>query len=62
MEVFIDEGQNDLLETMRTYKAVGFEGPFMMDHTPRLAPPFGAWHGHAYANGYIKALLNIVYR
>jgi mannonate dehydratase len=62
VEVFIDEGQNDLLETMRTYKAVGFEGPFMMDHTPRLAPPFGAWHGHAYANGYIKALLNIVYR
>ena len=35
VEVFIDEGQNDLLEAMRTYKAVGFEGPFMMDHTPR---------------------------
>ena len=30
--------QNDLLETMRTYKAVGFEGPFMMDHTPAPGP------------------------
>ena len=61
IEVFIDEGQNDMLATMQAYKAVGFRGPFMMDHTPHLPAPFTHWHGHAYANGYIKALLKVVY-
>jgi len=60
-EVFIDEGDQDMLEAMRTYKEIGFRGPFMMDHTPRFAEPFNSWHGHAYANGYIKALLQTVY-
>jgi mannonate dehydratase len=60
-EVFIDEGDQDMLVAMQTYKEVGFRGPFMMDHTPRFAEPFDSWHGHAYANGYIKALLQIVY-
>lgn len=62
IEVFIDEGQNDMLKAMQTYKEVGFSGPFMMDHTPTLPEPFNQWHGKAYANGYIKALLKIVYR
>ena len=35
-EVFIDEGQNDMHKAMQTYKDVGFNGPFMMDHTPRF--------------------------
>jgi hypothetical protein len=33
----------------------------MMDHTPRMPEGFNAWHGHAYANGYIKALIKTVY-
>lgn len=61
VEVFIDEGQNDMLAAMQAYKAVGFRGPFMMDHTPGLPKPFDRWHGHAYANGYIKALIQVVY-
>ncbi len=61
-EVFIDEGDQDMYEAMRTYKEVGFTGPFMLDHTPQLPAPFDHWHGHAYANGYIKALLQAVYR
>jgi mannonate dehydratase len=61
VEVFIDEGQNDMLAAMQAYKAVGFRGPFMMDHTPQLPKPFDHWHGHAYANGYIKALIRVVY-
>ena len=60
-EVFIDEGDQDMLEAMQTYKEIGFRGPFMMDHTPRFPEPFDSWHGHAYANGYIKALIQIVY-
>jgi mannonate dehydratase len=61
-EVFIDEGQNDMQRALETYRDHGFAGPFMMDHTPRLPQGFDHWHGHAYANGYIKALLKTVYR
>ena len=60
-EVFIDEGQNDMLKAMQTYKDNGFAGPFMMDHTPHMPEGFNDWHGHAYANGYIKALIQTVY-
>ena len=61
-EVFIDEGQVDMLQAMRTYKEVGYNGPFMMDHTPGMPHPSGQWGGHAYANGYIRALIQTVYR
>ncbi len=61
VETYIDEGQNDMHRAMQTYKEIGFNGPFMMDHTPVLPQGFDSWHGHAYANGYIKALLQIVY-
>ncbi|MGH2355988.1 MAG: mannonate dehydratase [Chloroflexota bacterium] len=61
-EVFIDEGQHDMRKAMETYRDNGFAGPFMMDHTPRMPAGFDTWHGHAYANGYIKALIQTVYR
>ncbi len=61
-EVFIDEGDNDMLRAMEAYKAVGYDGPVMLDHTPGIpADPTGR-AGHAYANGYIKALIQAVYR
>ena len=53
-EVFIDEGQDDMLQAMETYRDIGFNGPFMMDHTPGMPDAFDVWHGHAYANGYIR--------
>jgi mannonate dehydratase len=61
-EVFIDEGDVDMLQAMQTYRDVGFHGPFMMDHTPGIPHPSGSWAGRAYANGYIRALLQTVYR
>jgi mannonate dehydratase len=61
-EVFIDEGDVDMLRAMQTYRDVGFSGPFMMDHTPGIPHPSGHWAGRAYANGYIRALLQTVYR
>jgi mannonate dehydratase len=60
-EVFIDEGQVDMLRAMQTYREVGFRGPFMMDHTPEIPHPAGSWAGHAYANGYIRGLIQTVY-
>lgn len=61
-EVFIDEGDMDMLTAMRAYKDVGYDGPIMMDHTPGIPNDAGARAGHAYACGYIRALIQAVYR
>ena len=61
-EVFIDEGEVDMLKAMEAYRDVGFNGPFMMDHTPHIQYRSGDDIGHAYANGYIRALIQTVYR
>jgi mannonate dehydratase len=66
-EVFHDEGDLDMVEAMRTYREVGFDGPFMMDHTPSMPglPTMrkfsGNWAGRAYANGYIRGLIQAAY-
>ncbi|MBK35222.1 MAG: hypothetical protein CME26_06785 [Gemmatimonadetes bacterium] len=60
-EVFIDEGQTDMRKAMETYKAVGFNGPFMMDHTPAFPQKKAAWVGRAYAVGYMRAMIQSVY-
>ena len=61
-EVFLDEGDVDMYEAMRTYRDVGFRGPFMMDHTPVIPGDREAREGHAFATGYIRALIQAVYR
>ena len=61
-EVFVDEGDVDMLKAMQIYKAVGFEGPFMMDHTPSIPGDDAmARAGHALATGYIRACIQAVY-
>ena len=56
-EVFLDEGDIDMGRAMQTYFDHGFEGPFMMDHTPRIQGDEGSRAGTAYAIGYIRSLL-----
>ena len=60
-EVFIDEGEVDMRRAMEVYRDNGFEGPYMVDHTPAIGAGFGALHGKAYAIGYIRALVEVVY-
>ena len=60
-EVFIDEGEVDMRRAMEVYRDNGFNGPFMMDHTPSFAHGYGQLHGKAYAIGYIRALIQMVY-
>lgn len=60
-EVFVDEGDIDMRRAMETYRDNGFNGPFMMDHTPRLPHAQSEWLGKAYAIGYIRALIQTVY-
>jgi mannonate dehydratase len=61
-EVFVDEGDVDMLQAMRTYKEIGFEGPFMMDHTPQFPQEKEGWAGRAFAVGYMRALIQAVYK
>ena len=57
-EVFIDDGDTDMVAAMRAYKEVGYSGTIMPDHTPRVIgdTPFGH-RGRAFALGYIRALM-----
>ncbi len=56
-EVFVDEGDLDMVKVMRILKANKFDGVLIPDHTPEIqcgAP----WHaGMAFAIGYMRALL-----
>ena len=60
-ECFIDEGNVDTFEVVRTLKEVGFTGFLITDHVPRMVgdTPWGH-RGRAYALGYIRALIDVV--
>lgn len=59
-EVFVDEGDIDMIEALRIFKKNGFDGVFIPDHTPQLTCK-APWHaGMAYALGYMKAALALV--
>jgi mannonate dehydratase len=60
-EVFIDEGDVDMFKAMRAYKEVGFEGPFMIDHTPQIPGDEAGRAGHALATGFMRAMIQSVY-
>ena len=60
-ETFIDEGQTDMLEAMKAYKEVGFDGPLIVDHTPHVVDDTDWGHrGRAFAMGYMKGLKRVV--
>lgn len=56
-EVFVDEGDLDMIRIVRILKEVGYDGVLIPDHTPEIS--CGApWHaGMAYALGYMKAAI-----
>ena len=60
-EVFMDEGDTDMKRAMETYRDNGFDGPFMMDHTPQFPSGESRRVGKAYAIGYIRRLIQEVY-
>ena len=59
-ETFIDDGDVDMLEALRTYKAVGYDGMLMPDHVPAIAGDAKGFQAFAYTFGYIKALIAAV--
>jgi mannonate dehydratase len=61
-EVFVDEGDVDMLKALRTYAANGYDGVFIPDHTPQMSCA-APWHaGMAYALGYMRAAMQAAER
>ena len=58
MEVYPDNGDLDFFEIIKTLKAVNYQGMIMPDHIPRHDDPASGLQGHAFAFGYIKALIH----
>jgi mannonate dehydratase len=67
VETFHDEGQIDMYAAMKAYIEIGFKGPLRPDHVPTMAgdsnerPGYSAL-GSLYAAGYIRGLIEAVYK
>lgn len=61
-EVFVDEGDLDMIRAICALRDVGYDGVLIPDHTPEMS--CGApWHaGMAYALGYIRGAMQAVDR
>ena len=61
-EVFVDEGDLDMLRALSILRDVGYDGVIIPDHTPEMSCD-APWHaGMAYALGYIRAAMQVVER
>jgi mannonate dehydratase len=64
-ETWHDDGPTDMVEAVRAYQDVGFDGPLRPDHVPTLATesndnPGYEMMGRLYAIGYVRALWEAV--
>jgi mannonate dehydratase len=60
-ETFPDDGDVNMLEAVRTYKEVGYDGMLMPDHVPKIEGDEAGRQAFAFAFGYIQALIQSVY-
>lgn len=59
-EVFLDEGDTDMIKVLRILKRKKFTGVLVPDHTPQLSCE-GSWYaGMAHALGYLNAVLKFI--
>jgi mannonate dehydratase len=56
-ETFPDCGDVDLVEAIRVYKEVGYDGMLMPDHVPIIEGDEGGRQAFAFAFGYIRGLM-----
>jgi mannonate dehydratase len=59
-ETFPDDGAVDMIQAMRVYKEVGYDGMIMPDHAPQIDGDTGRAQAFAFAFGYIQALIQLV--
>ena len=65
-ETFHDDGKTNMLECMKAYKEIGFEGVLRPDHVPTMEGDSNEHAGYShigrlFAIGYIKGLRQAVY-
>lgn len=59
-EVFVDEGDIDMIRILKILKAKNFKGVLIPDHTPQMSCE-GPWYaGMAYALGYMNAAMKLI--
>lgn len=59
-EVYPDNGDLDFVQILKELRDVGYDGMVMPDHMPHHDDPAAALQGHAFAFGYIKALIDMI--
>lgn len=59
-ETFVDNGDVDMFRAMQAYRDAGFKGPFSLDHSPMFSGAEMA--NQAFVIGYLRALIQAVYR
>lgn len=59
-ETFVDNGDVDMYRAMQAYRDIGFKGPFSLDHSPMF--PGSEIANQAFVVGYLRALIQAVYR
>jgi mannonate dehydratase len=59
-ETFPDDGDVNMIQAMRVYKEVGYDGMIMPDHVPRIEGDQGGRQAFAFCFGYIQALIQLV--
>jgi mannonate dehydratase len=61
VETFIDDGDVDMLDAMRAFKQVDYQGSIVSDHTPQVIEDWaGGRVGRSYSHGYIRGLVQAV--
>lgn len=61
-EVFVDEGDIDMIRILQILKKNNYQGVLIPDHTPQMTCDAPWYAGMAYAMGYMKACLDWVKR
>ncbi|MBQ16296.1 MAG: D-mannonate dehydratase [Planctomycetaceae bacterium] len=59
-EVYLDNGEIDMLQVMRSLVSVGYEYMVMPDHVPRHNDDPGGLQGFAHSYGFIQALIHAI--
>ncbi|MDO5977887.1 mannonate dehydratase [Flavivirga spongiicola] len=59
-EVFVDEGDIDMVKILRILKKNNFDGVLIPDHTPQMTCDAPWYAGMAYAMGYMKSAMMLV--
>lgn len=59
-EVFVDEGDIDMIKILRILEARNFEGVLIPDHTPQMTCDAPWYAGMAYALGFMKAAIKMI--